>query len=263
MGGEWRERAEEEVSYWPMRLLVSVSGPDDAAAAIEGGADIIDAKDPAQGALGPVAPSVLREIIAAAGGRRPVSAALGEAPDSSVPTRLAGLAPGDVSFVKLGFAAGVTGHEAAAHARSLARALAGTGTALVLAAYADAGRDRLKRDSVIEIAASCGATGVLLDTLDKRGARPVFGILDPDDVAAWVAEAQRAGLLAALAGSIGIDEIALARDTRADVAGVRGAVCSGGRTGRVSAARVRTLAGLMRDAGGEEREVTGGRAAVS
>ncbi len=246
-----------------MRLLVSVSGPEDAAAAIEGGADIVDAKDASQGALGAVTPSVLREIISAVGGRRPVSAALGEAPDSSIPTRLAALGAGDVSFVKLGFATGVNGHQGAAHARSLASALAGTGTALVLAAYADAGRDRLGRDAVIEIATSCGATGVLLDTLDKRGARPVFAILDPGDVAAWVAEAQRAGLLAALAGSIGADEIAIARDTGADVAGVRGAVCGGGRTGRVSAARVRALVRRMRDATGEERAVTGGEAAVS
>ncbi len=246
-----------------MRLLVSVSGPGDAAVAIEGGADIIDAKDATQGALGAVVPSVLREIIAATGGRRPVSAAMGEAPDSSVPSRLAGLGAGDVSFVKLGFAAGVNSQRGAAHARSLADALAGTGTAVVLAAYADAGRDRLGRDAVIEIAASCGATGVLLDTLDKRGARPVFAMLDPDDVAAWVAAAQRAGLLAALAGSLGADEIALARDTGADVAGVRGAACHGGRTGRVSAARVRALVRRMRYAGGDARDVAGGQAVVS
>ena len=246
-----------------MRLLVSVSGPDDAAAAIEGGADIIDAKDPSQGALGAVGPSVLREIIATAGGRRPVSMALGDAPDSSVPTRLAGLNAGDVSFVKLGFAAGVSGHQGAAHARSLSAALAETGTAVVLAAYADAGRDRLGRDAVIEIAASCGATGVLLDTLDKRAARPVFAILDPDDVAAWVAAAQRAGLMAALAGSLGADEIALALDTGADIAGVRGAVCDSGRTGRVSAALVRALVRRMRDASGEARDGRDGEAAVS
>jgi uncharacterized protein (UPF0264 family) len=176
---------------------------------------------------------------------------------------LAGLAAGDVSFVKVGFATGVSGQQGAAHARSLSAALAGTGTAVVLAAYADAGRDRLGRDAVIEIAVSCGATGVLLDTLDKRDARPVFAILDPDDVAAWVAAAQRAGLMAALAGSLGAHEIALARDTGADVAGVRGAVCDSGRTGRVSAARVRALLRRMRVASGEARDVTDGEAAVS
>jgi uncharacterized protein (UPF0264 family) len=36
-----------------MRLLVSVAGPDDARAALAGGADVIDAKDPGRGALAP------------------------------------------------------------------------------------------------------------------------------------------------------------------------------------------------------------------
>jgi (5-formylfuran-3-yl)methyl phosphate synthase len=242
-----------------MRLLVSVSDAADVAAAIEGGADIIDAKDVTQGALGAVAPSVLRDIITAAGGRRPVSAALGEAPDSTVPMPAAAMQAGEVSFVKLGFAAGVNVHQGRVHARLLAAALAATGTATVLAAYADAGPDRLDRDAVLEIAAACGATGVLLDTLDKRRGRTLFALADPEDIAEWIAAAQRQGLFAALAGSIGADEIALARDTGADVVGVRGAACDGGREGQVSAARVRALIQVMRVAGGE-RPVNGGRA---
>ena len=234
-----------------MRLLVSVSGAADAAAALEGGADIIDAKDATQGALGAVAPATLDAIIAATGGRRPVSAALGEAPDSSVPIRVAALRPGEVSFVKLGFAAGVSRHQGLTHAHLLAAALAGTGTAMVLAAYADAGPDRPNRDAVLEIAVACGAAGVLLDTLDKRGRRPLFALAGPEDVAEWVAAAHRERLFAALAGSIGTDEIALAGDTGADIAGVRGAACDGGRTGRVSAMRVRALVAEVRRAGGE------------
>src|SRR5437660_622021 len=37
-----------------MHLLVSVAGPTEARAALRGGADVIDAKDPRRGALGPV-----------------------------------------------------------------------------------------------------------------------------------------------------------------------------------------------------------------
>jgi (5-formylfuran-3-yl)methyl phosphate synthase len=245
-----------------MRLLVSVSGAADVEAAIEGGADIVDAKDATQGALGAVAPSVLRDIIAAASGRRPVSAALGEAPDSTVPMRVAAMQPGEVSFVKLGFAAGVDGRQGRAHARLLAGALATTGAAMVLAAYADAEPDRLGRDAVLEIAAACGAAGVLLDTLGKGGGRSLFALADPDDIAEWVAAAQRQGLFAALAGSIGPDEIALAGDTGADVVGIRGAACDGGRDGRVSAARVRALIREMSVAGGDRPQANGGRATL-
>src|SRR5260370_177246 len=62
-----------------MRLLVSVAGPDDARAALAGGADVIDAKDPGRGALGPVSADALAAIRRTVGPARPLSAALGDA----------------------------------------------------------------------------------------------------------------------------------------------------------------------------------------
>jgi len=53
-----------------MQLLVSVANPTEACDAVDGGADIVDAKDPSTGALGAVALDRLQEIHAAAGGRR-------------------------------------------------------------------------------------------------------------------------------------------------------------------------------------------------
>src|SRR2546427_5313283 len=64
-----------------MQLLISVAGPADARAALLGGADVIDAKDPRHGALGPVTLHRLAAIRAAVGGARPLSAALGDAAD--------------------------------------------------------------------------------------------------------------------------------------------------------------------------------------
>ena len=45
-----------------MRLLVSVASATEASAALAGGADVIDAKNPLAGALGAVSVGVLREI---------------------------------------------------------------------------------------------------------------------------------------------------------------------------------------------------------
>ena len=47
-----------------MRLLVSVANATEASAALAGGADLIDAKDPLAGALGAVPIAVLAEIHA-------------------------------------------------------------------------------------------------------------------------------------------------------------------------------------------------------
>ena len=67
-----------------MRLLVSVRAGHEVAAALAGGADIIDAKEPARGSLGPVAPEVLRAISARVPESVPLSVALGDftAPDA-------------------------------------------------------------------------------------------------------------------------------------------------------------------------------------
>ncbi|MBC8129633.1 MAG: hypothetical protein H7Y08_04845, partial [Rhizobiaceae bacterium] len=43
-----------------IRMLASVTGPEEARLALEGGADFIDLKDPSKGALGAVSPAVLR-----------------------------------------------------------------------------------------------------------------------------------------------------------------------------------------------------------
>src|SRR5437763_501111 len=51
-----------------MQLLISVAGPAEARAALRGGADVIDAKDPRRGALGPVPPHRLAAVRAAVAG---------------------------------------------------------------------------------------------------------------------------------------------------------------------------------------------------
>src|SRR5207244_4158543 len=112
-----------------MRLLVSVADPREARAALAGGADIIDAKDPRRGALGPVPPAVLLAIRQAVGAARPLSAALGDAYDPAAVERAAGVAARHgAAFVKVGFAAVVPERRArrpAAAARPGARRRSG------------------------------------------------------------------------------------------------------------------------------------------
>src|SRR5439155_1207379 len=78
-----------------------------------------------------------------------------------------------------------------------------------------------------------------LDTARKDA--PLFAIESPDAVAAWVAAVHAAGLFAALAGSLSGRDFATARAVGAELVGVRGAACVGGRAGPVSQARVAAL----------------------
>ena len=227
-----------------MRLLVSVSNVAEASAALAGGADVIDAKDPLAGALGAVSAEALREIHAVVAGSRPLTAALGDAAGEAAIERAAReFAAAGAALVKIGFA-GIRspGRVAMLTAAAVRGATAsGASAGVVAVAYADAdGAASLAPAELIEVAARAGAAGVLLDTADKRGPG-LRELVETRALAAWVSEAHDTGLLVALAGRLTADDLTFVRDTGADVAGVRGAACVGGRTGHVTEEKVRLL----------------------
>jgi len=230
-----------------VQLLVSVADAADARAALAGGADVIDAKDPTRGALGPVDPAIRSAILEAVAGARPVSAALGE------PTR-AGELDG-LAFVKLAPGSHRRREMATASVRELVGAARRSRCAVVLAAYADADRvpagssspTDADAASVLELAVQVGASGLLLDTADKSGPG-LFALLGDAAVADWVRRTHAAGLTAAVAGRLGLDDVPRAVAAGADIIGVRGAACDGSRTGRVTVDRVASLVAAARAA---------------
>lgn len=228
-----------------MRLLVSVANAAEASAALAGGADVIDAKDPLAGALGAVSLDVLREIHATVAGARLVTAAIGDAADETgIAHAAATFAAAGAALVKVGFAGMTSASRVegliAAAVRGARTGRGGTG-GVVAVAYADADRvASLGAGVLFDVAARAGATGVLLDTADKSGPG-LRGLMAPVALARWVGAAHEAGLLVALAGRLTADDLAFVRDAGADIAGVRGAACEGGRSGHVSADKVARL----------------------
>jgi uncharacterized protein (UPF0264 family) len=234
-----------------MQLLVSVTDAAEAAQALLGGADLIDAKDPVAGALGAVSLDSLRDICQRVAGARLVTAALGDATnETSTEHKAQAFATAGARFVKIGLA-GISGETQVA--TLLAAAVRGASRApepggVVAVAYADglAGLGMsLKR--FVTVAASAGADGVLLDTADKHGPC-LLAHITPDAIGVCVADAHGAGLFVALAGKLTEHDLDLARDLGADIAGVRGAACEGGRLGRVTLERVGLLRTRLRNA---------------
>ena len=231
-----------------MQLLVSVSNASEARRAVNGGADLIDAKDPLTGALGAVTLDTLRQIGNAVSGRRVVTAALGDATDEETIQRAAfEYAATGIGFVKVGFA-GITNRSrverliaAAGEGVKAARPLS---CGAVAVAYADTGgTTSVDLDTLVDAAARTGATGVLLDTALKHGPG-LRHLMSASALEAWVARAHEAGLMVALAGKLTAGDLAFVRDTGADIAGVRGAACESGRASSITEERVR----LLRDA---------------
>jgi (5-formylfuran-3-yl)methyl phosphate synthase len=228
-----------------MRLLISVASATDAAAALAGGADLIDAKDAHAGALGPVSPAVLREIDRIVAGARPVTAALGDANDEAAIECAARIyAAAGAALVKIGFAGVSSAGRAAALTAATVRGAKAAGAGVVAVAYADAERaSSLAAGTLVDIAAGAGAEGLLVDTWDKDGAG-LCGLIPPAALSALIAEAHRSRLFVALAGKLTATDLPFVREAGADIAGVRGAACDGGRTGRITADRVRVLRDL-------------------
>jgi uncharacterized protein (UPF0264 family) len=227
-----------------MRLLVSVRSREEAQAALAGGADIIDAKEPSRGALGAVEIGVLRDIVSDVNGIRPVSAALGDSGTSaSLAASARAAAEAGATFVKVGFA---DVREPAAVRSRLASVMEGallpiSPCAVVAVAYADWDEvGGAAPQAVLAAAAAEGAMGVLVDTVRKDGAG-LFRCLGRAALGSLVREARTRSLMVALAGRISIEDLSFAYEAGAEIAGVRGAACDGGREGSVQEERVRAL----------------------
>lgn len=226
-----------------MRLLVSVRSAEEAAAAVAGGADIVDAKEPARGSLGPVALEELERIAAGLPGRMPFSVALGDyrSPRAAaervveIATRLP-RRTGPLYF-KLGFS-GAAPAEVDGVVEAAVAAGRRVGAGIVAAAYADyANAAALAPSLILRAAARRGADGVLLDTWSKDGSDLLHWV-PARPLGSWIARARRQGLLTAIAGSLGFESLRSLAGFGADIAGVRGAVCEGGRAGVLRACLV-------------------------
>jgi uncharacterized protein (UPF0264 family) len=228
-----------------MRLLVSVRNADEASAALEGGADIIDAKEPSSGALGAVALPALRGIVATVGDARLVTAALGDAVhERQIAQTAHAYARGGARLVKVGFS-GVSSRPRVAALVAAAGDGAGAHAGVIATAYADAGLvGSLDPFAIVDAAATAGAAGVLLDTAVKQG--PGLRELMPLPLLrSWVTIAREARLLVAVAGKLTADDLRHVNDARPDIVGVRGAACHSGRTGRIASENVRDLARVL------------------
>lgn len=236
-----------------MQLLVSVRSAADAVAALDGAADIIDAKEPAHGSLGAVEPAVLTAILSQVPPGHPFSIALGDvAAPKDVYAACAKLPALDrPAFVKLGFA-GLQDASGVAKLLTTAReAMAGMPEPprLIAVAYADALEAGAPDPwDICEAARRGGASGILLDTARKHG-MTVLDAMPSSDLSDWVSLAHLHELTAAVAGSLALDDLESVVDTGADIIGVRSAACDGGRDGAVSAQRVAALVAALRDAG--------------
>lgn len=234
-------------------LLVSPRDIEEALAAVRGGADIIDIKNPEEGSLGANFPWVITQVRRSIPASIPISAAIGDFPDLPGSAALAafGALKAGANVIKVGLK-GPKDVESATHfVERVVKAVKGSdGSAKVaICAYGDFERSGTINPMFIpEIAGKCKADIAMVDTAIKDG-RPLTDFLRRENIESFVNRAHSYGLWATLAGSLGVKEVQMLRPLNPDVIGVRGAVCEGGdrKNGRVSEKLVRRLKSLLRD----------------
>lgn len=218
-------------------LLVSVRDAAEAQAACLAGAGLVDAKDPARGALGALAPALVRAMADAVAGRAVTSAVAGEPTDAaSLCACVAAMAETGVDYVKVAVVPSLRGDEAALAAA--ARAAPGRVIAVLFAEDGGAA-------AALPRLAAAGFAGAMIDTGGKDGRRLTDWIM-PDDLAAFTAACRRHGLVSGLAGSLSLADVPALTGVGADYLGFRGGLCRGGdRKAGLDPARIDAVIGAL------------------
>lgn len=215
--------------------------------AIAGGADIIDVKNPKEGALGANFPWVIKRIREITPKNIEVSCAIGDAPNLPCAVSLAalGAAATGVDYVKVGLYGVKTKEEALYLMQNAAKAVKDCNSSIKVVAtgYADAKRVGSVNPLLVPgIAHEAGADVAMLDTAAKDG-ESLFAFLTTDQLRSFVDAAHAYGLKAALAGSLRKEDLPVVCALGADIAGLRGAACTSGDrvNGRIARESVRAL----------------------
>ncbi len=229
-----------------MKVLVSPKNIDEAIEALEGGADIIDVKNPIEGSLGANFPWVIKsvaELVKKHG--REISATTGDMPFKPGTASLAalGAAVAGADYIKVGLYGVKNKEEAYEMMSAVVKAVKDydPNKKVVAAGYGDHYRiNAVSPLDLPEIVAEAGVDIVMVDTAIKDGTT-LFDHMKVEDVKTFVNMAHDNGLMCALAGNLGWQHMDLLKSLKPDIIGVRTMVCENGRNSSIKRELVKKL----------------------
>ncbi|KYH38967.1 MAG: hypothetical protein AYL30_002150 [Candidatus Hecatellales archaeon B24] len=230
------------------RLMVSVVDRAEALEAVKGGADIVDVKNPAEGALGAQKPWIVKQVKESLPKPLEFSVTLGDLPYIPGTASLAavGAAVLGANYVKVGLLGARRLEEAARMVKAVKTSMEALNlkAKIVACGYADHAEYGSLSPLLLPKAAYKGeADGILIDVKSKNSSRNLFSYLTSGNLRKVVAEAQGLGLFAALAGGLSLKTLAECVRLGADVVGLRRGVLSA--EGRISRGLVAKAASLV------------------
>jgi len=221
----------------------------EARAALAGGADILDVKNPQEGSLGANFPWAIRAIVDLALGKVPVSATIGDLDYKPGTASLAalGAAVSGADYIKAGLLGVKTQEEAEEMLEGIVKAVKDfdSGKKVVAAGYSDYARVNSISPMLLPAAAAkAGADLVMVDTAIKDG-RSTFEFMSEQGLLDFISLGHAEGLEVALAGTIGFEHLEMLKRLNPDIIGVRGIVCGGDRRSAIQAELVEKLKQAM------------------
>jgi uncharacterized protein (UPF0264 family) len=212
----------------------------EAKAAIAGGADIIDAKNPKEGPLGANFPWIIKSIRAIAPCNVEVSCTLGDLPNlpGSVALAALGAASLGVNYVKVSLYGVRTVKDAVFMMQNAVRSVKDFNPLIMVVA---AGFPKVAYESKCDVA--------MLDTAIKDG-KSLFNNLDIGQLKEFVDQTHKYGLKAALAGSLKKEHLPKLDKLGVDIVGLRSAACTNGDrlNGKVTKENVEALVEIVKNA---------------
>ena len=200
-------------------MLASVTSIDEAKVVLNAGADIIDIKNPHEGALGAQDINVVEDIVKFANRAVLTSATVGDI-DSNDPellNKIIKMSGTGVDYVKVGL---FETKPSSYFIRSIINAV-NKGIKIVIVLFAE----NFQGVDSVRLIMQMGITGIMLDTKEKKGEN-LCSILNSNELIQFVELAKENNLITGLAGSLRSEDIAGLLELNPDYLGFRGALCS-------------------------------------
>lgn len=201
------------------KWLASVQSLEEAQSLLTCLPDILDMKNPAQGALGALSVGTVSEIVRLIDGRCLTSATIGDLPMQAalISKAMIKMTASGVDYVKIGLFPD-------SDLQPCIEALATTVKMLETPVIAVLFADKMPEFDCISQLKESGFNGVMIDTAIKNG-QHLRDHWNKQQLASFVAAVKQQDMLCGLAGALRIEDIAPLRLFNADYLGFRSALC--------------------------------------
>ncbi len=224
------------------QLLISVTNVAESDIALLEGADIIDLKNPHQGALGALSTETIQSIVTHVKACSPntmISATIGDVPmlADQLTAQVLKVANTGVDIVKIGFFAAQDYNDVLQALQNIALG----GVKLVAVLFAEC----TYPVTLISEIQRAQFIGVMIDTAEKNG-RCLTDCYSLQDIERFSNQAQSCGLIYGFAGSLKFEHVAGLVEYRPTYLGFRGGVCEGNeRRMRLAPLKIRSIKKLL------------------